>query len=192
MQDKDGTDALANKPFSFDDPGLTSRGECFLGGILHHLPSLLGLTYSTTNSFERVKPGCWVGAYRIWGHQNREAPLRLISSWGNIPARLEIKCMDASANPYVAIAGILYAGLDGILRGHELPPPCQILPSQDEHEFLPRSITEAAHALQENAWLLSSLGEALVTAIIALRMEDDKKWKGTSFSEQVPILLERY
>ena len=69
------------------------------------------------------------GVYRIWGY-NKQAPLRMPTERQGAPTNVELKASDASANPYLALAGVIAAGLDGIERGLDLPPSsgitCQV------------------------------------------------------------------
>jgi glutamine synthetase len=108
----------------FHDPdrrfGLSALAEQFVAGILVHVPALLALTAPSFNSFERLLPQHWSSAYVCWGPDNREATVRVPSTfWGGEPAstNLEYKPADASNNPYIAIGSLIAAGLDGVERG---------------------------------------------------------------------------
>ena len=75
----------------------------------------------STVSNLRLLPSHWAGAYACWGYENREAALRLVTGSSGSEAHaanLEVKCVDLHANPYLLLAGLLAAGLDGQPRFH--------------------------------------------------------------------------
>lgn len=76
-------------------------------------------------SYDRIQPNTWSGAYQCWGRQNREAPLRTASSPGvpNGFTNFEVKVFDGCANPYLGLASIIAAGIDGLRRRLTLPEP---------------------------------------------------------------------
>ena len=120
----------------FHDPtgryGLSTLAEQFVAGILAHTPGLLALTAPSFNSFARLLPQHWSSAFVCWGPDNREATVRVPSTfWGDEAAstNLEYKPADASANPYLAFGGLIAAGLDGIERELVPPPPIDIDPA---------------------------------------------------------------
>ena len=119
---------------------LSEIAERFAAGILAHTPALLALTAPSFNSFLRLLPQHWSSAFVCWGPDNREATVRVPSTfWGleEPSTNLEFKPSDASCNPYIAFAGLIAAGLDGIERGLELPEPMLVDPATltaDERE----------------------------------------------------------
>ena len=77
-------------------------------------------------SYDRLQPNTWSGAYLCWGNENREAPLRAASPPGTpdgLVSNFEIKSFDGSANPYLGLAAIVAAGIDGLRRHLSLPEP---------------------------------------------------------------------
>ncbi len=128
----------------FHDAGaadrLSAEGRSFLAGVLTHLPGLCGLTAPSFNSYHRIVPHFWAGAFTCWGHDNREAPLRLPSVFAGMEeasTNLELKAADATCNPYLAVGGLIAAGLDGLERGLEPPEPVEVDPGtlpEDERE----------------------------------------------------------
>lgn len=88
--------------------GLSAVGEAFLAGILAHLPALMCFTTPSPNSFRRLAPHCWAGAYQCYGANNREAPLRLCATPGAPQAaNCELKAFDATANPHLGAAAMI-------------------------------------------------------------------------------------
>ncbi len=95
--------------------GLSETALHFVGGILKHAKALTAVTNPTVNSYKRLVPGYEAPVYISWGYRNRSTLIRVPAFWGN-GARIEYRCPDPSANPYLAFATILMAGLDGIKR----------------------------------------------------------------------------
>lgn len=94
----------------------------FWAGVLYHLSAICAFTLPNEASYGRIKDGAWSSStWRIWGDQNREAPLRRINEKDN---HWEIKCFDGLANPYLATAAILHAGRLGVEANLQLPPAC--------------------------------------------------------------------
>src|SRR5205807_9482074 len=99
------------------DLGLSREGRAFAAGVLEHLPALLAITCPSVNSYRRLAPNMWSSAYTCWGLDNREAAVRVASPFkGRVEAstHIEIKAVDGSANPYLALGAIVAAGLDGM------------------------------------------------------------------------------
>src|SRR5207248_1376296 len=89
---------------------LSGEAHSFIAGVLAHLPGLCGLTAPSFNSYHRILPQYWAGAFVCWGHDNREAPVGVPSVfWGMEEAstNAELKAADASANPYLAVGGLI-------------------------------------------------------------------------------------
>ncbi len=163
--------------------GLSTVARQFMAGVLEHLPGLIALTCASVNSYHRLQPQTWASAYRVWGPDNREGALRVASPTKSLQAQstnVELKASDSSANPYMALGGVIAAGLDGIDRGLELPPPTTIDPhllSDDERraigaERLPQSLREAIANLRSDQVLVEALGERLAGSYMAVKEAD--------------------
>ncbi len=181
--------------------GLTSRARSFIAGLLNHLPALMAITTPTTNSYRRIRPHCWAGAYRCWGFDNREAAVRILTDWKtSLPTHIEFKVADVTANPYLAFGAILAAGLDGVRNNAELGRPVDVDPgylSDDERKALsidrlPTDLKTALDALEKDSVLTSALGEKLTRAYCAVKRAEYEYMKGLSLDDEVALLLERY
>jgi glutamine synthetase len=168
---------------SGEAPGLSELGRHFLAGVLDHLPGLLALTCASVNSYRRLQPQTWASAYRTWGPDNREAALRVASTfWGHEAesTNVELKACDSSANPYLALGGLIAAGLDGVERSREPPPPVTVDPhrlTEAERDALgaarhPRSLGEALSRLREDRVLTDALGDRLAASYLAVKESD--------------------
>jgi len=162
---------------------LSTLARQFMAGILDHLPALVALTCASVNSYRRLQPQMWASAYRAWGPDNREGALRVASPFKGHEAEstnVELKSSDSSANPYISLAGVMAAGLDGIERQLNLPPPVTVDPhTLDESERkkigadrLPTSLKEAIANLKADRLLLDAMGERLATSYIAVKELD--------------------
>lgn len=149
--------------------GLSDFGRFFVAGIIHHLPALVALTCPSVNSYRRLRPRAWSSAYTCWGFENREAAVRVPSVyWGQEMAttNIELKCVDSSCNPYIALAAVIGCGLDGVKRQLPLPPPVEVDPStfsademtERQIHRLPSTLQEALIELEENETLMRLLG----------------------------------
>ncbi len=108
---KDGQPLFAGDQYA----GLSQMALHYIGGILKHAPALLALTNPTTNSYKRLVPGFEAPVNLAYSQGNRSASVRIPLSGSNPKAkRLEFRCPDATANPYLAFAALLCAGIDGI------------------------------------------------------------------------------
>ncbi|KAF9466906.1 FLU1-II [Collybia nuda] len=100
---------------SAQEPNLTITEASFLAGLLAHLPAVAAITLPLPASFERVADGIWSGGtYVCWGTDNREVPIRLCNATFASSRNFEVKALDGTANPYLALAAILGAGHSGI------------------------------------------------------------------------------
>jgi len=183
-------------------PGGSSDAESFAAGMLLHLPALVAFTAPSPNSFQRVQPGCWAGAFSCWGMMNKEAPINACNDAQGAFSHFEVKCVDASASPHIALAAAVFAGLDGLRKGLRLPPPVQAGPeSLTEEERgragvvpLPESVAAACAAARAEgaAPVRAGLGEGLVRALLAVREAEEAHFGGWSLEEEVKVLINRY
>jgi glutamine synthetase len=189
----------------FPDPsgpgGLSAVGRAFVAGILDHLPALAALVAPSTNSYRRLQPRFWCGAYRCWGLDNREAAVRVPSSpSGKGSSHFEVKTVDATANPYLALGAAIAAGLDGVRRELNPGPPIQVDPggltdaerAERRIDALPASLGEAIDRLAADRLLMDTLGQGLATAYLAVRRAEWEALGAMSHEDEVRLLLERY
>ena len=162
---------------------LSPLARQFMAGILEHLPALIALTCASVNSYRRLQPQMWASAYRAWGPDNREGALRVASPFKGHESEsvnVELKSSDSSANPYVSLAGVIAAGLDGVERKLSLPPAVTVDPhtlsERDRNKIgadrLPASLREAVQNLKQDDMLLKAMGERLATSYIAVKELD--------------------
>jgi glutamine synthetase len=175
--------------------GFSELGAQFMAGVLEHLPGLVGLTCPSVNSYKRLQPQSWSSAYTAWGHDNREAALRVASPfWSDVEGttNLELKAADSSCNPYIALGGLLAAGLDGIARGLQPPASTEADPaslSEAERQArrvrrLPDSLDTALDALESDSVLMEALGDLLGRSYLAVKRSEAGAYSAMSDAEQ--------
>ncbi len=175
----DGKRNLLHDPQA-GDRLVSAVGRAFVAGVLDHLPALVALTCPSVNSYERLRPAAWAGSTVSWGPDNREAAVRVASPFRGREeesTNLELKTCDPSCNPYLALGGLILAGLDGIRRGLEPPAPALRDPAKlvgDERTAagirpLPTSLREALAELRADDVLFPALGDLLGRCLIAVR-----------------------
>ena len=157
---------------------LAETGKQFMAGVMDHARGLAGITNPSVNSYKRLVPGFEVPIYVCWGLYNRSVMLRVPVSSPKA-RRFEMRCPDATGNPYLTLAALLAAGLDGIRRGLKLPPPVPELvydlSAEERHirniSSLPGNLKEALTCLEEDTFLHEALGSELIARFLEL------KWK---------------
>ncbi len=159
---------------------LSPIGRQFVGGVMAHAAALTALAAPTVNSYKRLTVGesitgtTWAPAYVAQGYNNRTALLR------TLPSRFEWRAPDASANPYLMLAGLIAAGLDGIDRGLDPGPDCAddlfALSLAQIRErgiaLLPQNLAEAIDALEADAVVTGALGDTLTREFVALKRDE--------------------
>jgi len=131
-------------PLFYDEvgyAGLSDTARYYIGGLLHHAPSLLAFTNPTINSYHRLVPGFEAPVNLVYSQRNRSACIRIPITGSNPKAkRLEFRCPDPSSNPYLAFSAMLMAGLDGIKNKIEPPVPVD----KDLYELPPEELADVA------------------------------------------------
>ena len=159
-----------------DELGLSREAYYFLGGIAAHIKGMTAITNPIVNSYKRLIPG--------------DRPLVKIPKSGENNARIELMSPDPSANPYLAIAVCLAAGLDGIER--KLEPPKNMLNKWTAGNTLPSTLADALNELSKDKLIKATLGDALCTRYIEVKK---KEWNAycTQVSEwEKEQYLDRY
>lgn len=154
-----------------------SLQQAFVAGVLAHAPALCAIAAPTVNSYKRLTVGpsrsgtSWAPACIAHGPNNRTALVR------TLPGRFEWRLPDASANPYLATAALIEAGLDGIERQRPLPPAqtedlFELTPAQWRERgigILPQSLAQALDALEADPVVLGALGPSAGPPFVQLK-----------------------
>src|SRR3989337_135001 len=110
-----------------DKSHLSDIAKKFIAGIMKHAPEMALITNPTVNSYKRLVPGYEAPVYVTWAMRNRSDMIRvpMYKPGKEKATRIEFRSPDPSCNPYLAFAVMLAAGLEGIEKGYELPPPVE-------------------------------------------------------------------
>ena len=197
-------DGDTNLFFDAEDRYKLSRiGYRFVAGVLHHLPGLVALTAPSVNSYRRLQPHFWSSAFTCFGPDNREAPVRIASAFWSDEMRsvnLELKPSDSSHNPYIALGGLIAAGLDGIEKEMEVPEPVLVDPGDlDESERnrlgidrLPSTLKKAVDALQGDEVLTRAMGDVLSREYLLIKSADWQDSKDKDPQAELEQYFHRY
>lgn len=153
----------------YDETGemqLSQTAYHFMAGLLEHARAFTAVCNPTVNSYKRLVPGFEAPVYVAWSGHNRSPLIRIPEARG-LSTRLELRSVDPTANPYLAMAVLLEAGLDGIRR--ELTPPPAVdrniyVMTEEEREAaqiydLPSTIHNAIKALRKDPVMIDALGQ---------------------------------
>jgi glutamine synthetase len=177
-------DSHRNKNLFYDSKGkygVSKTALHFIGGVLAHGRGLAALTNPSVNSYKRLVPGWEAPVYLSWARYNRSVLLR-IPPGKEMRARVEYRPTDGSCNFYIAYAGILAAGLDGIRRKIEPPEPTEedvYHMTKEERtrkgiKVLPANLGEALTELEKDRYLRDSLGKEFCDKYLQIK---SKEWR---------------
>ena len=166
----DGKNIFADEK---DKMGLSKEAYYFIGGLMKHMKGITALTNPLVNSYKRLVPGYEAPVYIAWSTTNR-SPLIQISAGKGAATKVELRSPDSAANPYLALAVCLEAGLDGI-RNKIMPPKsenCNLFEISLEEchkkgiEVLPGTLYEAVQEMEKDPLIKKVLGEDMFTKYV--------------------------
>ena len=132
----------------------------YLAGQIASLKELAIFLAPTINSYKRFAAGSWAPTTLAWGHDNRTCGFRIVGHGAGL--RAETRIPGGDANPYLAFAALLAAGLDGVEQGLELPPALEGNAYESDAERFPHSLREAIEALENGTMARAALGDDVV------------------------------
>jgi glutamine synthetase len=152
----------------------------YIAGVLAHAPALMAFFNPTVNSYRRIHPEALVPTRVNWGHDNRFTLVRVPPERG-AHTRVEVRIGDGAANPYLAYAAALFAGLDGVQKGLEPPAPVAgnvyELPEEEQGALLPVSFPEALDALEADETIRAAMGEELVSTFLEIKRYEVDRYR---------------
>ncbi|MDK2820301.1 MAG: glutamine synthetase [Clostridia bacterium] len=178
---KDGKNAFYDPK---GEQGLSETAYQFIAGIMAHAKALTAITNPTVNSYKRLVPGYEAPVYIAWSPRNRSPLIRVPAKRG-ASTRIEVRHPDPSCNPYLAIAVLLKAGLDGIKRGLTPPKPTDknifaMKPEELKKEgidILPLNLEEALEALAEDEVIRDALGSHIYNRFSFAKEMEAKEYR---------------
>jgi glutamine synthetase len=187
--------------FSGDNDSLKLSKEAywFIGGLMKNIKSIVALTNPLVNSYKRLVPGYEAPVYIAWSARNRSPLIRVPAARGN-STRLELRCPDPSCNPYLALAAILAAGLDGIENKIEPPSPInknvyQMTDEQKSEEeiyLLPGDLKEAIDEMSKSELVKEVLGNHIFTKYIEAKNREWDEYRLRITKWELDQYLTRY
>ncbi|AOW81052.1 glutamine synthetase [Halodesulfurarchaeum formicicum] len=183
-----------------DEFGLSERAKHFLGGILEHAPAITAIANPTVNSYKRLVPGYEAPVYIAWSGVNRTALVRIPAARHPAASRIELRSPDPAANPYLAIAVMLHAGLDGMEKEIEAPDPVRenIYKFDEEKreeygiETLPENLGQAVDALEEDEVVQEALGEHVTEKFIEAKRQEFQEYNLAVSEWELDRYLEKF
>jgi glutamine synthetase len=159
-----------------DELQLSKKAYQFIAGLMENVKSFTAITNPLVNSYKRLVPGYEAPCYIAWSASNRSALIRIPAKKG-LATRVELRCPDPSANPYLTFALVASAGLDGIEQELNVPAPINedIFHMTDEDrafkgiDNLPGSLIEALQELESGVIASKTLGEHVYSEYVSLK-----------------------
>jgi glutamine synthetase len=188
-----------NTFFDADDPlHLSTVARGYIAGIMRHAQEIIGLCAQWVNSFKRLVPGYEAPVYITWARRNRSNMIRIPTyQVGRESAmRIEFRAPDSACNPYLALAVMLHAGLEGIENAYPVPDPVEldVYAMSDEEraqlgiEVLPGSLNEAIACMEESDLVRRALGDHIFAKFV-----ENKRIEWDAYRSQVhQYELDRY
>ena len=182
-----------------DEHGLSQEAYYFIGGLMKHIKAITFITNPLVNSYKRLVPGYEAPTYIAWSANNR-TPLIRIPESRRSGKRIELRSPDASANPYLALAVCLAAGMEGI-REKILPPKeisQNIFELNEEEkkalgiECLPGSLMEAVEEFEKDAFIQKVLGEELSQKFIKAKKAEYDRYRSQVSEWEMNEYLQKY
>jgi glutamine synthetase len=167
--DEGGANAFAD---TAGEEGCAQVLRHFIAGVIAHAPALMAFLNPTVNAYRRIDPHELVPTRACWGYDNRFGLVRVPPERGGA-TRVEMRLADGSANPYLATAALLFAGLDGVER--ELAPPAPVaglvyeLPEEEQGDPIPLTLDAALEALEADDVLREDMGAQLVETFLTIK-----------------------
>ncbi|MFG6340104.1 MAG: type I glutamate--ammonia ligase [Lachnospiraceae bacterium] len=179
--------------------GLSRDAYAFLGGVMEHMRGMTAIMNPIVNSYKRLVPGFEAPAYIAWSATNRSALIRIPAAVGDA-VRMELRSPDPTANPYLALAAVLRAGLDGIKRQTPVPESvdCNIFHMSEQErsarkiEELPGTLAEAVSCMEKDGFMRKMLGDHVFEKYIALKKEEWNRYRSQVTDWEINEYLNRF
>lgn len=193
---KDGKNIFADET---DESGLSKEAYYFIGGLMKHIKGMTAVFNPLVNSYKRLVPGYEAPIYTAWSSKNRSHLIRIPVIRG-ADTRIELRSPDPAANPYLAIAVALMAGLSGIKNKIEPPKgvDCNMLDLTEEErkaagvEMLPDNLFQAIEAFKADPFMKEVLGEHAYNKYIENKVKEWNEYKAQVSDWEVGKYLYRY
>jgi glutamine synthetase len=171
--------------FASPDAPLSALGLQYVAGLLEHALPMSPFSTPTVNGYKRYRPYSFAPDRVCWAVENRGALVRVQGSPGDGSSHVEMRIGEPAANPYLYMAANIAAGLDGIRRGLEAPPPVEADPYAAEAPMLPTSLSDAVGALDADEFYRKAFGDTLVDYLLQMKRAELARYEA-SLDENPP------
>lgn len=179
--------------------GLSKVAYSYIAGLMEHIKSIVAVTNPIVNSYKRLVPGYEAPCYIAWSAQNRSPLIRIPASRG-AGTRVELRCPDPAANPYLAIALMLASGLDGIKKGLTPPPAVNrnifMLTDEEMNGYgiseLPGSLYEALQMFNADPLVKETLGDHVFKMYNEFKNREWDEYRKTVHPWEIVQYLTKY
>jgi len=181
------------------DGGLSDTCLYFIAGVMKHARAIAAITNPTVNSYKRLVPGYEAPVYIAWSYKNR-SPLIRIPARRGIGTRIEIRNPDPTCNPYLGLAVILKAGLDGIQE--KILPPNSVdqnifemaLESREQLSIdsLPENLYEAINELKKDELIQGALGQHVYSRFVLAKTKEWESYSSKVYNWELDEYLEKF
>lgn len=187
----------------FFDPdredGLSDTCRYFIAGVIKHARAISAITSPTVNSYKRLVPGYEAPVYIAWSYRNR-SPLIRIPARRGIGTRIELRNPDPSCNPYLGLAVVLKAGLEGIKNKMEPPHPIDqniyemdlATRNQNQIKSLPENLYEAINEMRNDELIKEALGEHIYSRFILAKIKEWENYSSRVYDWEIDEYLEKF
>jgi len=164
---QEGTNAFAS-----EDDWLSATGRRFVAGLLEHSMPMAMFATPTVNGYKRYRPYSFAPDRVCWALENRGALIRVQGAPGDTNSHVEMRMGEPAANPYLYMAANIAAGLDGMRRQLDPPPPVEADPYATQNPMLPASLGDAIGALEKDGFFRKAFGETLVDYLLQMKRSE--------------------
>jgi glutamine synthetase len=164
---EDGTNAFAS-----EDDWLSRAGRQFVAGLIEHSMPMAVFATPTVNGYKRFRPYSFAPDRVCWALENRGALVRVQGAPGDANCHVEMRMGEPAANPYLYMAANIAAGLDGMRRRLDPPPPVEADPYATSNPLLPASLADAIAALDKDSFYREAFGATLVDYLLQMKRSE--------------------
>ena len=169
---QDGTNAFASA-----DDWLSQTGRHFVAGLIEHSMPMTVFATPTVNGYKRFRPYSFAPDRVCWALENRGALVRVQGAPGDTNSHVEMRMGEPAANPYLYMAANIAAGLDGMRRELDPPPPVEADPYASQNPMLPTSLADAIGALEKDTFYREAFGDTLVDYLLQMKKAENGRYE---------------
>src|SRR5215467_8660759 len=172
--------------FASEDDYLSAIGRQFVAGLLEHAIPMTVFATPTVNGYKRFRPYSFAPDRVGWALENRGALVRVQGAPGDGNSHVEMRMGEPAANPYLYMASNIAAGLDGIRRSLDPPPPVEADPYVTANTPLPASLSEAIGALEQDGFYRKAFGDTIVDYLLQMKRKEFGRYEAALADNPLP------